>query len=385
MADKRDYYEVLGVEKNASSDQIKSAYRKLALKYHPDKNPGDKEAEAKFKEAAEAYEVLSDSDKRARYDRYGHEGVGGSYSANMNDIFAHFGNIFGGGGGGSIFDDIFGFGGGRSRGPQKGADIRCTIELEFEEPAKTTEKTINVQRREVCSSCHGSCCSDGSKKTNCPRCQGRGVILQQQGFFSIQQTCPSCRGKGFKIDNPCKKCQGKGYEIVTKTISVKVPAGISDGMQIRVAGEGEKLQNDAIRGDLYCEIEIKSHPYFIRKNDNVILGLPITFTQAILGAKIDIPTIYGTNTLTIPAGTQNGDILKLSGKGFPNVSGRGKGDQVVQIVVEIPKGITKDQRKFLEEFAKLEKDSMTPLRKNFWETVKKEEAKKAKEQEKEKK
>ena len=188
MADKRDYYEVLGVEKNASSDQIKSAYRKLALKYHPDKNPGDQEAEAKFKEAAEAYEVLSDSDKRARYDRYGHEGVGGAYSTNMNDIFAHFGNIFGGGGGGSIFDDLFGFGGGRSRGPQKGADIRCTIDLEFEEPARTTEKTINVQRREVCSSCHGSCCSEGSKKTNCPRCQGRGVILQQQGFFSIQQT-----------------------------------------------------------------------------------------------------------------------------------------------------------------------------------------------------
>ncbi|HPY75821.1 MAG: molecular chaperone DnaJ [Planctomycetes bacterium] len=379
MSEKRDYYEILGLERNASSDQIKSAYRKLALKYHPDKNAGDKEAECKFKEASEAYEVLSDSDKRARYDRYGHDGVRGInfQGMNMNDIFSHFSDLFGGGG--DIFSELFGSFGGRGQTrPRRGADIRYNIELEFDEPARNIEKDIKVKRREVCSSCNGSGCDAGTSRKQCTKCKGQGAIWQQQGFFSLQQTCPSCRGKGYSIEKPCKTCASQGFEYKEIEIHVKIPSGIDDRMQVRIPGEGESLQKDVPRGDLYCEVNIKQHPYFIRRDDDVILGLPITITQAILGAKIEIPTIYGTDILTIPAGTQNSAVLKLSGKGFPNVRGRGKGDQLVQILVEIPKDITKEQRKLLENFAQLEKDSMTPMHKNFWETVKKETDKKKK-------
>lgn len=371
MSQKRDYYEVLGLSKNASSEEIKAAYRKLALKYHPDKNPGDKEAEGKFKEAAEAYDALSDSEKRSRYDRFGHSGMSGHGGfGNVSDIFSAFGDIFGGGGGGSIFEEIFGGGFGRSSRRQKrGNHLRCYINLDFAEPAKTIEKTITIKRREACDECTGTGCAKGTSRKVCERCSGRGVIQQVQGFFSLQTTCPECNGQGSKIEKPCKKCKGTGHQPKEREIKVKIPAGVEDGMQIRIPGEGEALEPGVHPGDLYCEIEVGEHELFERHDDNVILDMPISFTQAALGAKIEIPTIYEKAKVTIPAGTQNGDILTLRGMGFPNVRGRGKGDQLVRVRIEVPKKLTKNQRKLLQDFAKTEDLNITPNRKSFWDKV----------------
>ena len=368
MSEKRDYYEVLGVERNASTDEIKSKYRKLALKFHPDKNPGDAEAERKFKEAAEAYEVLSDADKRSRYDRFGHSGMSGQGGfSNAEDIFSAFGDIFGGGGGGGgIFEDLFGLGGGRRRRRQ-GNHIHCTLDLDFAEPADPQQKTIKVKRREACETCTGSGCAPGTKRKVCDRCRGQGFIQQSQGFFSLRTGCPYCNGQGSTIAKRCNDCNGSGNVPVEREIEIKIPAGVEDGMQIRIGGEGESLEQGVPRGDLYCEISIKPHPLFERQHDSVILHLPISFTQAALGAKIDIPTIYGKAKLSIPAGTQNGDVLKLNGKGFPNVRGRGKGDQLIAIVVEVPKKLSKEQRRLLQEFENLEeKNNSNPQQKSFW-------------------
>lgn len=324
MSQKRDYYEILGVAKNASTEEIKSSYRKLALKYHPDKNPGDKEAEGKFKEAAEAYEVLSDTEKRERYDRFGHSGVSGNRGfSNVDDIFSAFSDIFGEGtrGGGSIFEELFGTFG-RGRASRRGSHLHCTISLDFIEAAKPVEKTIHIQRREACNECRGSGCAKGSTRKACSTCKGRGVIQQIQGFFSLQTTCPACRGQASIVENPCKECSGKGHIYKDREISVKIPAGVEEGMQVRIPGEGEALEPGVPKGDLYCEIKIKPHPLFSRLEDDVVYPLPITFSQATLGDKIEVPTLYGTAKLTIPAGTQNGEILKIRDMGFPSIRDR---------------------------------------------------------------
>ncbi len=371
MTEKRDYYEVLGVERNASSDDIKSSYRKLALKSHPDKNPGDAEAEVKFKEAAEAYEVLSNSEKRGIYDRYGHAGLsgrGGSGFSSAEDIFSA---IFGGGGGGSIFEDLFGLGGGGRGGgrARRGNHIRCTVDMEFAEPAQTSAKTIKVKRREICETCEGSACKKGTSPQVCQHCNGTGTMQQSHGFFSLRTTCSYCGGRGSVITDPCKTCQGTGNKVVERELEIKIPAGVEDGIQIRIPGEGESLEAGVPRGDLYCEIRVKDHPLFARHNDSVVLQLPITFTQAALGAKIEIPTIHGMSKLNVPPGTQNGEILRLPGKGFPNVRGRGKGDQLIEVIVEVPKKLTKEQRRLLQEFAKTEEENKSPGLKTFWEKV----------------
>ncbi len=372
MTQKRDYYEVLGVGRSATTEEIKSSYRKLALKYHPDKNPGDKEAEAKFKEAAEAYEVLSDSEKKERYDRFGHAGVSGNRGfSNVDDIFSAFSDIFGGGGGGggSIFEELFGSFGGRGRGSRRGSHVHSSITLDFIESAKPVEKTIQIQRREPCSECRGSGCAKGSSRKVCSTCKGRGVIQQIQGFFSLQTTCPTCRGQASIVENPCKECSGKGHVYKDREISIKIPAGVEDGMQMRIPGEGESLEPGVSRGDLYCEIKIKPHPLFSRMDDDVVYQLPITFSQATLGAKLEVPTLYGTAKLTIPAGTQNGEILTIRDMGFPSIRGRSKGDQRLQVIVEVPKKLTKDQRGLLEKFAKMEEENITPMRKEFLEKM----------------
>lgn len=364
MTQKRDYYDVLGVARNASSDEIKSAYRKLALKYHPDRNPGDKDSESKFKEASEAYEVLSDTDKRNRYDRFGHAGLSGQTGfADVSDIFSAFGDILGGG----IFRDIFNFGGESSR--RRGNHLRCRLQLEFLEAAFGVTKDLKVQRREQCRACQGTGCSQGTSRKMCRRCQGRGMIQQSHGFFSLRTGCPDCGGQGSVIEKPCEECGSRGYVIGERTIKVDIPAGVEDGMQIRFQGQGESMEEGVASGDLYCEITVAPHPLFQRHNQDVVLQFPITFTQAALGAKVDVPTIYGEDKLYIPPGTQHGDVLSMKGKGFPNLQGRGKGDQLVQAIVEVPKKLSKEQKKLLEEFAKIEELSSTPLRQSFWEKV----------------
>jgi molecular chaperone DnaJ len=361
MEQKRDYYEVLGVPNTASTEEIKSAYRKLALKYHPDKNPGDKEAEGKFKEAAEAYEALSDAEKRSRYDRFGHSGMSGTRGfSNVEDIFASFGDIFGG----TIFEEIFG-----RRSRQHGVDLHTNLVLDFIEVARPLEKTLKIRRREPCHECNGLRCARGTSPKTCSYCRGRGVVQQSHGFFSLRAACPSCGGQGSMIDTPCAKCSGSGYMAVDREIVVKIPAGVESGMQIRIGGEGEAPSPGQPRGDLHCEIEVKPHLLFDRHNDDVILKLPISFSQAVLGAKIEIPTIYGKDTLHIPPGTQNGEVLRIPSKGFPNVRGRGKGDQLIGIIIEVPKKLSKQQRELLQEFAKNEETDATPLRKFFWEKV----------------
>jgi molecular chaperone DnaJ len=367
MDEKRDYYEILGVPRNASTEEIKGSYRKLALKYHPDKNPGDNEAEAKFKEAAEAYEVLSDPDKRNRYDRFGHSGVSGTRGfSNVNDIFASFSDIFEG----TILQEFFGRGGGRERhGRQRSTHVYCTLTLDFVEAARSVEKTIKLQRREACPECNGTRCARGTSPKPCNYCRGRGIIQQSHGYFSLQTTCPQCGGEGAAIDRPCPHCKGSGHVAVDREIAVKVPAGVEHGMQIRIPGEGESGGPGTARGDVYCEIQIKPHPLFERHDDDVILRLPISFTQATLGAQVDVPTLYGTDKLYIPPGTQNSDILQMPGKGFPNIRGRGKGTQIVGIMIEVPKKLTKRQRELLHELAQTEEVEVTPLRKSFWQKV----------------
>ena len=360
---KRDFYEVLGVPKNASAEDIKGAYRKLALKYHPDKNPDSKEAEEKFKEAAEAYEILSDPDKRSRYDRYGHAGVSGQHGFNnVDDIFSSpfFSELFEGGG---ILEELFGMASGRRS--QRGSHLHTSIVLDFIEAARPIEKTVKIARREACPECNGTRCAKGTTPKVCTHCHGHGVVQQSHGFFSMRTACPQCGGQGTMVETPCKNCRGRGAVPVDREIKIKVPAGIENGMQIRIGGEGEAGPNGQ-RGDLFCDIEVKPHPLFERDNDDVILKLLLSFTQAVLGAKLDIPTLYGMDKLHIAPGTQNGDVLRISGKGFPSVRGRGKGDQIVLTIIEVPKKPTKRQRELLQEFAQTEEGEVTPLRKAFW-------------------
>jgi len=370
---KRDYYEVLGVAKNASKDEIKKSYRKLALKYHPDRNQGDKEAEEKFKEAAEAYDVLSNEDKKAKYDQYGHDGLRGGFSsggASMEDIFKNFGDIFGGhGGGGSIFEDFFGGGGGKRR-QQQGASLRCQISITFLEAATGCTKTISLNRNENCETCKGSGAKPGTSPITCPYCKGNGEITQSQGFFSVRTTCPKCHGNGKMIEAPCGSCSGSGSVPKRVNVEIKIPAGIEDGSRLRVQGEGESGPAGSIRGDLMCYIQVQAHAIFERDGDNVFCQLPITFTQAALGAEVQIPTLKGKSTMTIPPGTQNGQIFRMRSQGFPNVHGHGTGDQMVEIHVEIPKKLNDKQKELLKAYAESEHITVGPKRQSWIDKLK---------------
>ena len=374
--EKEDYYVVLGVKRDASQDDVKRAYRKLALKYHPDKNQGDKKAEEKFKVAAEAYEVISDPEKRKRYDQYGHEGLRGGDArgfGNFEDIFDAFGDIFGGGGGGggSIFEDFFG-GGGRRQAEKRGASLRCDIAIDFKDVATGIEKSIEITKRDFCEECRGTGARKGTSPVSCPYCKGKGEIHQRQGFFTIRTTCPKCQGNGKIIETPCGKCSGHGVYPKKSNIKVQVPAGIEDGSRLRVTGQGESGANGAHPGDLYCDIHIKPHSIFKRQDYDIICEFPITFTQAALGSEIEVPTILGKmRKVRIPAGMQSDDITSVKGEGFPHVRGFGVGNMLVHVVVETPTKLTPRQEELLREFAESEHKNVTPKAKSFFQKVKK--------------
>lgn len=365
MATKRDYYEVLGVEKSAGEEDIKRAYRKLAMKYHPDKNKGDKDAEARFKEAAEAYEVLSDAAKRDRYDRYGHQGVsgmgGGQGFSNVEDIFEAFGDLFGGG--------MFGGRRGRSRGPQPGADLQTSIKLSLKEAATGVSKPLTLRRPTRCDTCSGSGAKPGSQPTSCGMCGGRGRVVQAQGPFRIETTCPTCRGKGNIIKTPCDECRGSGKVTKTHEVEVDIPAGVDTGMRLRVRGEGEVGEPGAPPGDLYVMIEVKEDPIFQREEENLHCRAPISFAQAVLGGQIEIPTLDGTETLDIPRGTKADHVFRLRGKGMPNPRGRGKGDLFIHAYIEVPTKLSKRQEELLRELAEVEKQNVNPEQKSFFERI----------------
>jgi molecular chaperone DnaJ len=366
---KRDYYEVLGVDKKASQDDIKRAYRRLAIKYHPDKNPGDKTAEEKFKECAEAYEVLSDTQKRQQYDQYGHDGLRGAgmhdfSRMNVDDIFSMF-NLE------DLFGDVFGGGGGRrgSRraGPSRGYDLETAVELTLDEVAKGVEKTIEFTRQDLCSDCSGSGCASGKSPTRCSACGGSGQVQKAGfgGFFQMVSTCPQCRGQGQIITDPCKSCRGTGRVPRKRTIEVKIPAGVHEGQGIRIAGEGEPGLKGGPRGDLYCYVRLKPHPFLERNGDDLVVGVPISFTQAALGATIDVPSLDGKRGLKIPPGTQYGDVFRIRNAGLPDLRTKQRGDELIQVIVEIPAKLSSKQEDLLREFAKIEDKNVLPKTKNF--------------------
>ena len=356
MADKRDYYEVLGVKKGASEDEIKKAYRTMAKKYHPDLNPGDKDAEAKFKEVGEAYEVLSDPDKKARYDQYGHAGVDPNFGAGGG--FDGFGGGFGGFDVGDIFSSFFGggFGGGtrNPNAPQRGSDIQTNITLSFEEAAKGCKKTVDVHRIEVCSECSGSGAAKGTTTQTCPDCGGRGQVTTQQrsilGVMQVQKPCPRCSGKGTIIPTPCQKCKGTGRIRRPVKVEVNIPAGIDDRQAVNIRSQGNKGVNGGPAGDLRVGINVRNHPYFERDGFNVWYETDISFAQAALGDEIVVPTLDGDVKYTIPAGTQPGSVFKLRERGIPVLNGRGKGDQLVKVNVSVPKKLTEKQKELLRAF-----------------------------------
>ena len=353
MADKRDYYEILGVAKNATEDEIKKAYRKLAIKYHPDKNPGDKEAEEKFKEAAEAYSVLSDSEKRSRYDQFGHSGVDNSgFSAsdiNFNDIFSAFGDIFGGFGG-------FGGFSGQSRGPQRvarGGDLRATVTLTLKEILEGTEKKLKIKKMVSCSQCHGVGTTEKEGRKTCPKCHGTGVITGVSntvfGRMQTQTTCPQCKGEGTIITNPCSKCAGSGVERGEKVVQFKIPAGVRNGMQLTLHGEGNEAPRGGIPGDLYIVIQEQEDPLLFRNGNDVVYNLLIPLHTAIEGGTVEVPTITGRARLTIKPGTQPNEVLRMRGKGIPDLNGYGVGDQVINVNVFIPTKLDEEDKKVVEE------------------------------------
>lgn len=351
---KRDYYEVLGVERGATADELKKAYRRLAMKHHPDRNPDDEKAEAQFKEAKEAYEILSDADKRAAYDQYGHAGV--EAAAGQAGGFgggAAFSDIFG-----DVFGDIFGGGrrGGRS-GVYRGADLRYELALDLEQAVFGTTINITIPTVVSCKSCEGSGAAPGSKKVSCNRCSGSGRVRISQGFFSIQQTCPDCHGSGQVIEKPCKECHGRGRVQQNKTLAVKVPAGVDEGDRIRLGGEGEAGQNGGPPGDLYVEIRVRPHPIFERRGADLSCTVPVSFVTAALGGRVEVPTLEGEVTLKVPAETQPGKVLRLKGKGVRPVRGGGVGDLYCRIDVEVPVKLTGEQKKRLKAFDELLEDN----------------------------
>lgn len=346
---KNDYYEILGVSRDASEDEIKRNYRKLAMAYHPDRNPGDKESEAKFKEASEAYEVLRDREKREIYDRYGHEGLTGTGFqgfAGFEDIFSSFGDIF---------EDIFGFSGGRRTrtAARAGADLRYDLTISFMDAAFGISTDIEIEKFVRCWECEGTGAAPGTTPEVCPRCRGRGQVTQTSGLFSISTTCPQCRGEGRIVKDPCRVCMGTGKAKTKREINLKIPAGVETGSRLRLEGEGGEGEFGGPSGDLYVFIHVEPHEFFKRNNDDILCQVPISITEATLGANIEVPTMEGSAKIKIPKGTQNGKIFRLKGKGISHLRGFGKGEQIVQIKVEIPTNLNKKQEKLLREFATL--------------------------------
>jgi molecular chaperone DnaJ len=353
VAGKKDYYEILGVARNASPQEIKTAYRKLAVQYHPDKNPDDTRAEEAFKEAAEAYSVLGDPDKRSVYDQYGHAGIKGGPVFNQ-DIFREFSDIFGG----SIFEDFFGFGdifgGGRRRSrPRRGADLRYDLQIGFEEAVQGTETRVRIPRTESCGECGGSGAQPGTQKEPCVTCRGQGQVRYQQGFLVVSRTCGNCGGTGENIPHRCSECSGKGQVAREREIAIKIPAGVDTGSRMRLTGEGEAGLLGGPPGDLYVVLQVEEHPFFKRHDDDIFCEIPITFPQAALGAEIKVPTIEGWENLQLPEGTQTGTIFKLKGKGISRLRGHGRGNQIVAVTVVTPKRLDKQQRRLFKQLQEL--------------------------------
>ncbi len=367
MPEKRDYYEVLEVSKTATPDEIKKSYRRRALKYHPDRNQDDPEAEVKFKEAAEAYEVLSDPSKRQRYDQFGHAGVG---SEAMHD-FSHMGvdDIF------SMFGDLFagmGMGGGRG-GRSRGADLQAQVEISLAEVGAGAERTLEFRRNDFCDDCGGNGAAPGSDRRSCPTCGGYGQVEQASGFGALFgrmiTACPNCKGKGTLVVDPCKRCRGTGRHPQKRAVTIQIPAGIHDGQAVRVRGEGEAGEPGASRGDLHCYVRVAQHPFLERHHNDLVCRLPISFTQAALGGKVEVPTLDGRVVMTIPRGTQTGQVLRLANQGVPDIRTGRPGDELVQVVVEIPKKLSSRQEELLREFAESEDVSVLPESKGFFDKL----------------
>jgi molecular chaperone DnaJ len=368
LAEKRDYYEVLGVQKNAGEDDIKSAYRKLALKYHPDRNRGNAEAEDKFKEATEAYEVLRDPKKRAQYDQYGHEGIRG-FEGFGKTAYADFSDIFGGFDLNDIFDGFFGMGGGRSKGnrTRRGSDIQYDLMIDLEDAAEGKEVQIEIPRSESCQTCGGTGSAAGTKPTVCPVCNGAGQIRQTQGFFTVQSACYKCQGTGKIISSPCRSCSGSGLTNKRRKLTVKIPAGVESGSRLKINGEGEHGPNSGPAGDLYVLIHVKKHAVFERHGNDLIMMIPISFAVACLGGEIEVPTVSGKKIkMKIPAGTENDHVFRLKGHGIPYLGSYGKGDQLVKVTIAIPKKLTPKQKELLKEFAEIDGDDTVSSSKVFY-------------------
>ena len=378
----RDYYEVLGVGKTAGEAEIKKAYRKLAIKYHPDKNPGDKSAEDKFKELSQAYEVLSDPSKRAQYDQFGHAAFSGASArgggGGFHDPFDIFREVFsglGGSGGGINLDELFfGAGGGRSSrrgGATDGSDLRFDLEIDFEDAVFGADKTVRIPKIETCDACGGSGCEKGSSPQTCKHCNGSGQISRSQGFFSVRQPCPSCNGEGRIISDPCKKCHGQGRVRVEKQLKIHIPPGGDTGTRLRVVGEGEGGLRGGQNGDLYVVMHVRPHEIFQRDGSDLMCELPIDYPTAVLGGVVPVPTITGKANIKIPPGTQNGAILRMKNKGMPSLRGGGRGDQHVRVFIEVPKSISREQRQLLEKYKELSDESTHPLIDSFIKKAKK--------------
>lgn len=361
----RDYYQVLGVSRDTSKDAIRRAFRKLAFKYHPDRNPGDPEAERRFRDAAEAYEVLGDENKRALYDRYGMAGLKAGarprHFASFEEIFSAFSDVFGGG----LFGEFFG-----REGAEPGASLRVDLSISFEEAAEGTTRKIELHREEFCRACRGTGARDGKAFAACRACGGRGTLARTMGFFTMSTTCGRCGGSGRVIESPCPKCRGEATVEESVEIPIDIPAGIEDGTRIRIAGEGEAAVPGGPRGDRYCYVEVEEHPLFRRERDDLLCEVPITFPQAALGAEVEVPTLNGSADLSVPAGTQSGEVFRLRKRGLPNVRTGRKGDLLVRVTVEVPKRLTAREKELLRELATLERTEVTPRRKGFLERLK---------------
>lgn len=372
---KRDYYEVLGVGRSSTEEEIKKAYRKLAVKYHPDKNPGDHEAEDRFKELGEAYDVLMDPQKRGAYDRYGHaafqQGGGMGGAGGFHDPFDLFREVFGAGGGsGGIFDHFFGGGGGDTSGRQRGSDLRYDMQITLEEAAFGAEKEIEIRKLDSCVSCEGSGAQKGSKAVTCPTCRGRGQVVASRGFFQVAQTCPQCHGSGQIIEKPCKSCHGEGRVEKTSRVKIKVPAGIDSDSRLRSSGGGEAGLRGGPAGDLYVVLHIKEHDVFVREGMDLRCEVPLPFTTAALGGEIRVPTLQGAVNLKIPAGTQSGAVFRIRGHGMPALQSAARGDILTHVQVEVPSRLNHEQREALMKFSELCGEDNSPIHKSFYERLK---------------
>ena len=366
MSAKRDFYEVLEVSRTASASEISTSYRKLAVKFHPDKNPGDQEALDRFKEASEAFEVLHDTEKRKLYDQYGHAGVnggaagGGAQFSDVEDIFSAFGDIFG---------DIFGGGRGRRR-TRKGRDVRCDVVLTLEEAASGVRKKVKFQRHEPCETCNGTGAAEGATRETCSYCGGRGQVVQAAGIVRVQTTCPACQGEGTLVSQPCKTCRGTGQEKKSVEVEVEIPAGVDDGMQVRITGQGEPSPQGGPPGDCYCFVSLKQHNLFERDGQHLICRVPITYSQAALGCELEVPTLNGRADLQLPAGTQSGKVFRLRGQGLADPRMAGVGDLLVQVNIEVPQKLDEEEEKLLRQLAEVEHKNVAPERKGFFDSVK---------------